>query len=463
MAWTLRKKYTLFLIIGTLLLLVTLLILWQRFPFLKTEWLITKTVRAQGIPLNSLHLDQLTSSDTTLSHIQIGDEPPFTIGQLEASYSWPEILQGRLQQLRASGLDVTLYQKDDEWQIGGLETFLTSSTHKTTSSLDAWFQTDSVRQQIPATQIDAAGTLHLEIPKHTLSIPFTTHLTTKSAPSLDVILVPLDITSPELSLRTGHTSVHAVLNNDKQQWQLHVQLPDITESNILLDFSPLSITGKGTLTSKEATLSLHLEGTHRSLQADMRLTASLRAPSSGRLLLTRGSMQWHGGTISLASVSIPFTPTKPIRIPIHLENIPLSELLSTISGGQIEGTGRIRGILPILYYPDGHIALDTGRANAIEEGIITVPPSLLAGEHASLQTTRAILENFHYRTLDILVDSKTGTPNIKLVLNGYNPTAIEGRPVKLTVNLKGDLLSLVEQTLASLRSVNSLLDIKEAP
>ena len=60
-------------------------------------------------------------------------------------------------------------------------------------------------------------------------------------------------------------------------------------------------------------------------------------------------------------------------------------------------------------------------------------------------------------------DSQEDKSKITLTLEGNNPEAFEGRPIKLNVNIGGDVLPLIQQSILPLNDVKQLLDLQDTP
>ena len=190
----------------------------------------------------------------------------------------------------------------------------------------------------------------------------------------------------------------------------------------------------------------------------------LENPSNGTLALNELVIPWAGGEVSTKPVMFALSMDKPIFVTLKLNQVNLSEVLSKISDGGVQGTGRVSGILPIVYYPDGRIDLRPGDATAIETGTITVSPQLLPGDNAQLELTRNALQNFQYTTLQIVVSSDAANkPVLKFTIEGTNPQAFGERPVKLNVSVSGDFLPLIQQSMLAINDIKQLLLIQEKP
>ena len=183
-------------------------------------------------------------------------------------------------------------------------------------------------------------------------------------------------------------------------------------------------------------------------------------PSEGIAKIKQLKFPYLGGEISTKNVKLPLSFAKAISADITLKNVDLNQLMAKISDGKISGTGNINGTIPLKYYPDGRIEFGDGELKSAEAGVIAVAPELLAGDNEQMQITRTALENFHYTILKIGVSSDNGKLTLNLNLQGNNPQAFSGQKIKLNINLNGDVLPLIQQSILPINDIKQLL--KEA-
>lgn len=172
---------------------------------------------------------------------------------------------------------------------------------------------------------------------------------------------------------------------------------------------------------------------------------------------------WQGAKVSAQEVRIALGGNQPISIPLHIDNLPLTVLLSMISSDKASGTGWVSGNVELIIFSDGHFDLGGGKFSTASHGIIQLSENALPGAGEQMELARKALSNLHYKDLKLtLSHDHQGKLLIRLNIEGNNPDALEGRPVKLNVNLSGDMLELLQQTLLPMESPASLIE-KEHP
>ncbi|MDX2074525.1 MAG: YdbH domain-containing protein [Alphaproteobacteria bacterium] len=170
-------------------------------------------------------------------------------------------------------------------------------------------------------------------------------------------------------------------------------------------------------------------------------------------------LPWEGAVVSAKEVAFSFGEPKPIHIPLRIEKLPLTTLLAMISSDKASGTGTVSGNTELIIFPDGNFSLGNGTFTAGKDGLIQLSPEVLPGDAPQMEIARQALANFHYKDLRLtLSPDKRGKVSIRLNLEGNNPDALGGRPVKLNINLSGDVLELLQQTIMPMADPTRLIE-----
>lgn len=455
---------SIFLWIGGGLLLVGMgaLVFWRHSPYQAIESQVKKSLLAKGIELNDLTIEKITTNKAQIANISMGGNPPLTIDNLTVGYLLPEVVLGKIQTFDAKHVSITLYSDQGQWNIGGFKMpSLTSSIPKESFSMSQLFHSATLQQLIPKAITAQESKFHVKSEGIMVEAPFDLFYTLEPEGNLSIASKHATLKTKSTTIKVNEINVLAKLDEEKEQWRAAVTIPNLSIPALPEEYAPLAVAASVAVSPANLHADIMVRSQQDKVQADITLSAPLTKFSQGNLFLRKAKIPWGGGVISVASVSIPVLWDKPIALPVHLQNIELSALLSKISGGKIEGTGRVSGILPILYYQDGHIELQKGEAQAKEHGIISVPPNLLPGDNAQLALARTVLENFHYTSLKIIVSSDASRPAVMLALEGSNPEALEGKSVHLNVTLAGDIMPLIEQSIIPFNHLKQLL--KETP
>jgi hypothetical protein len=176
------------------------------------------------------------------------------------------------------------------------------------------------------------------------------------------------------------------------------------------------------------------------------------------LRIKSAAMPWGKGRLSVQNVWIPFESTEPIKIKLQIEHVDLAELMETMTGKRITAKGSVSGYIALSIGTDGKITVQKGNLDAETPGIIAMPPEMIPADNQQINLVKEIMQDLHYDILSISADpDKNGKLSIKLTVEGKNPKVYNGRPVKLNVNLTGNLLDFFEQNLMFLTEPEKFL------
>lgn len=174
----------------------------------------------------------------------------------------------------------------------------------------------------------------------------------------------------------------------------------------------------------------------------------LATPHAPALKIASFAMPWGGGTVALKDAVIPFTP-KAYTLAVMLKAVTVDALLQPLTGNRATATGTVSGTLPVTIEVDGSLIPKTGSLKATAPGRIVMQPEAIPGDNAQIDMLREVMKDFHYSALALSVENDAKNKlSVGLMLEGNNPTAYDGRPVKLNVHLSGDVLDFVSQSMA---------------
>jgi hypothetical protein len=136
---------------------------------------------------------------------------------------------------------------------------------------------------------------------------------------------------------------------------------------------------------------------------------------------------------------------------VVVKNVDLAQLLMLANVSGLTAEGIVDGAIPLRRTKDiirvEHGVLQTRAAGTIRYDPAD-PPSFLQGQPGQgTAILRDALKDFHYQQLGLTIDGVLGgEEQIKLKLNGANPTLYGGIPVALNVNLTGALDSIARSS-----------------
>lgn len=200
----------------------------------------------------------------------------------------------------------------------------------------------------------------------------------------------------------------------------------------------------------------------KSWSVDFVLTLGQEKPSANGLRIKSAKMPWNKGRVSVRDIWVPFDRQRDLKLDIKVEQVDLAELMSSLTGDRIRARGLVTGHVPITMKPDGSITVDGGNLGAEGPGTIVMPPETIPANNDQVNLVKDIMQDLQFEVLNISADhDENGNLIINLSVEGKNPKVLDGHPVKLNINLTGNLVEFIEQNLMLLTAPETLLKRKQ--
>jgi hypothetical protein len=224
-----------------------------------------------------------------------------------------------------------------------------------------------------------------------------------------------------------------------------------------IEVPPLS--GAGNWASdKETKVDGEFKSADTSYRSSFTLVYASDAPDHSRLQVSEAQVPWNGGLMTARNVTVPLSSKRAITIPLNVQKISLDALMQAITGKRASATGTLSGTIPITVDADGNPTIGEGMLQTTAPGTLTLAPDVIPGDNAQVTMVRDILKNFHYDAFSMKIEQgKDKKLSILLSLSGNNPDVYNGKAVKLNVQLTGDLLNLIQQSLLPLENPKNYL------
>lgn len=222
----------------------------------------------------------------------------------------------------------------------------------------------------------------------------------------------------------------------------------ITLSGTPLEIPVTSASGKADVTTQQAQVTGLWTNADNTYTARFEAMFIIPHPEQSSIIIADFAMPFQGGRLTLAHSVIPFSG-KPYTLRFALHSVPVDVLLKPITGEKAKATGIVSGTLPIVITPGKTPGIDAGALKAETPGTIAMPPEAIPGDNPQIDLLRDVMKDFHYSLLSLQL--QTGADHklaVVLALEGNNPSAYNGRPVKLHVQLSGDVLDFITQSMA---------------
>ncbi len=395
----------------------------------------------QNLPLTSLNITQFDANNFSASAIEFAGEPSPKIENLQLDFSLPSLLSGRLNSLSADAINLALKRGANGVYISGMQDFQAfapqSPSSQNSKNLFETFQNFYAR--LPQ-KIDISN-LKFSFSDKNLSIflplDFKFSLLPNSATEIKSGAWNLKFLDYQLQ---SETMQFAAQMDDENIFRGKLLLQNIKINGLISPFPDVSAQMEFSLAPQNFKSTISISDLKNLVSLQMHFDLPNENFSAGKFSLQNLHFPFAGGVISHADFSTDLA--SPIHLNLQLRNIQLDEILAKLSDGKIKASGRVSGNLPFTYLPDGSISLKKGELESSSSGFIAISPAIFPPDNAQLKMLGEILQNFHYTKLKIFVISAR---DFRLQLEGNNQAALNAKPIKLNVNLTGDMLPLLQK------------------
>ncbi|MFO7993780.1 MAG: YdbH domain-containing protein [Marinobacter sp.] len=168
--------------------------------------------------------------------------------------------------------------------------------------------------------------------------------------------------------------------------------------------------------------------------------------AAGTVTLEQASSAFLGGNVAIESGQWQLSEL-PVRVPLELDGVRLSELMQIYPAEGLAGTGVLRGTVPVQFDHQG-VSIEAGQVEAVSPGgTLKLPAERLRGmaqNNEAMALVVKAMENFNYTVLNSTVDyDQDGRLVLGLRLEGSSPDVRDGHPIVLNINLEEDIPALL--------------------
>lgn len=424
-------------------------------PYLAAR--VSEMLAAKGLPPTRFSIGELTTHGLTLTEVAVGTETPLTIARATLGYSPTTLRAKTVESLALGGLTLTARKGETGWELAELAAFSTPSAEKKPLAIPL---TRAALDALPVAHVSLyESMLALESDGLTGQIPLALTFTREGVPSLTYDASQLTLAMGETSLSTSDTHIHATLDESAATWKGEWSIAALSLGGVPMVLPPLDAKGNVTLTADTATAGGTLVSADKSYRAAFALTYPLAEPQKAKLTLTTARVPWNGGVLSVKNVALPMGSKRAFSFTLNVDHVSLATLMQSLTGDKASGTGAVSGSIPVTIAANGEVSFGEANLKAEEPGVIALAPEVIPGDNPQVVLVRDILKNLHYSLLSMRLENR---PNKKLALllsvEGKNPDVAGARDVRLNVQLNGDLLQLVQQSIMTLTDPKQLLE-----
>lgn len=153
------------------------------------------------------------------------------------------------------------------------------------------------------------------------------------------------------------------------------------------------------------------------------------------------------------------------QLPLYIEYIDLSQLVTLFNQPGLEASGQLSGLLPLHVSAAQSVSIQQGELHNEGKGVIRYQPGAyeqaLTQQHSGSQIAFAALSNFHYTDLKLQLDhnlKQQQRTHSRWLFSGHNPDFYDGFPVQFNLDLDAPLLQMLQAGLFSQKVESSVED-----
>lgn len=181
-----------------------------------------------------------------------------------------------------------------------------------------------------------------------------------------------------------------------------------------------------------------------------RYGSAMDKPIEGELLVDHATAGLLGGLVQVEPGQwqlSDLSSQKPLRVPVELKGIQLSQLMQVYPAEGLSGSGVIRGRIPVFVGAEG-ITVEAGQVKTMAPGgTLQLPAERLRGMAQGNEAMALVvqaMENFNYDVLSSTIDyDQDGRLMLGMRLEGNSPDVRDGHPIVLNINLEEDIPALL--------------------
>jgi len=412
---------------------------------------ITAFLNTHGLQNVTFTIDKVGIHQATLNDVVVGANQAFKLQSVTVQYDPREVLNGQLRGLTLTGLDVDVRQTDEGWSIGGLEEFSKGTNPAKSKPVFA-----DLIDVLPFSSVSITDS-YLRVTGKSFQTVLPFNLTIEKSPEQS-----LSITINASNLNAGKSAVSLGIikadlkPNDHRVWSGPWTVESITAGDLI----PV-LSGGGTISigDEDITATGALADATKGYTASFHAGYNLADNNKSQLTVDQVIIPFQSGVITAGKVVVPFSGDEAIAVNTKIQKVSIDALLQKLTGERVSATGTVSGSVPIIVKRDGSFTLGKGSLQADGEGQIQMPGDVIPGDNQQVALVRQILEDLHYRVLTAAVETNGAQGmTVHLSLEGNNPNVYDGRPVKLNVNLTGDLLDFIRQNAMLITNPEKLLE-----
>jgi len=158
------------------------------------------------------------------------------------------------------------------------------------------------------------------------------------------------------------------------------------------------------------------------------------------LTVERAAMAMFGGLLEVLPNTVNINQL-PVILTLRLQDVDLSQLLSSLKYQDLSGSGTVSGELPLRLSREA-IELQDGMLTGVHPGVIRYQGPVADNENIAFKALR----NLAYHSLQAKVNYRpNGDYHLGFRIKGSNPEVLSGHPLAFNLNVSGQLPELLRR------------------
>ncbi|PZO88959.1 MAG: hypothetical protein DI626_00420 [Micavibrio aeruginosavorus] len=405
---------------------------------------IVLMLAARGVSNLDFQLEDVSLTSATLVDVKLGEDNPLLLDKVTLEYTVRELIDGTLRDIKLSGLAIQIREGENGWSVTGLDAIKPKRAAES-APLDI----PAILSSLPFRSLNIEDSrLTVTGAAVNATIPFTANF----QDSLQIETQPTTFRTGTRDIAVSETMIVLSPQDNGKTWSGSWSVSSVTGEDIPLP--PMA--GAGTLSVTGASLALDgdLYSANKDYNAAIKAEADFISPGNNKLRIVSASGPFKQGRISTGGFDVKF----PMTVPVRISKISVDDLMQSFTGKRVNATGTLSGTVPVTISKAGGYTIGKGTLKADGTGRISMPADVIPGDNQQVALVREVLENLQYSLLSLNVTPGKGrNMAVLLRLEGRNPDVYNGRPVKLNINLTGDVLDIVEQNIMLFKTPEKLL------
>lgn len=391
---------------------------------------IKSIVQEQGGDNLELYIDHVGFTSARLRDIALGGKRPFTISQMAVTYlpsaRWTHNFETITIDRMVIEADI---DADNKLSLHGLDAFIRGMIPKNTANVlpNYMFYPDDNFSEL----IVKSGVLHISGTDTDVSIPFGFAVHKQGRYRMDLTLGATKGTLRGLTIATHNTAAQMELDAKKSRWNGLWNIDNVAIQASQLDFDGLTASGRFYLTSASAHTTFMLGS------KDPLAGANFAFDLNGKdaiVTVNECHFPWAHGIVSVKPVSISLQRKNSVNMYVQLTDVAADAFFNAFGAEKADGNGTVSGTIPMGITTNNKLLFYRGEVHSDEAGNISGLEDLLPPG----DKLRAVLLNFHYDMLSVMLESGIGN-SVSMHFNavGHNPDIRKSESGPVSAVLKG--------------------------